>query len=285
IVAPFEVLGGGPHRPAEAHAATPPPAITPRADEPQSLATVARANAHPFQTVAGFGGAVPILLYHVIHAAPPGVPNPGLYVPVHELKHQLDWLDRHGFEAVTLDQVFKAWNDGAPIAAKPIVISFDDGYATQYRRAAPLLAAHGWPGVLNLKVDAVLQHELTEDMVTEMIAAGWEVDAHTITHPDVTTLDAAGLRQEIGGSREYLQQHFGVPVNFFCYPSGAYNDAAVAAVQAAGYLGATTTEEGLADQREPFTLSRVRIEPGDGEAGLQQKLLAAGAAAERRARR
>lgn len=270
IAAPLVTFGGGKHDVAKATFAAP-PTTAPHARD-TSLAGIAEANAHPFKRVTGLDGPVPILAYHVIHAAPPGAPNAGLFVPAGELKRELNWLDRNGYEVVTLDQVFNAFNSGAEIAAKPIVVSFDDGYLTQYRRAAPLLAAHGWPGVLNLKVNAVRQHELTEAMVKEMIAAGWEIDAHTITHPDVTTLDPAGLHREIAGSRDRLRRRFGVPVNFFCYPSGAYNDAAVAAVQAAGYVGATTIEPGLADPAEPFTLARVRIEPGDGPAGLYRKL-------------
>jgi hypothetical protein len=66
---------------------------------------------------------------------------------------------------------------------------------------------------------------------------------------------------------------FGVPVDYFCYPAGSYDDEAVAAVEDAGYSGATTTEEGLAGPRDdPFTLPRVRIEGSDGVEGLAVKL-------------
>ncbi len=97
------------------------------------------------------------------------------------------------------------------------------------------------------------------------------------THPDLATLDAATLEDEVAGSRKALQRRFDVPVNFFCYPSGSYDATTIAAVKAAGYEGATTVTSGLARPGEPYELPRIRVEPGDGADGLAAKLQAAGA--------
>ena len=74
-----------------------------------------------------------------------------------------------------------------------------------------------------------------------------------------------------------LQQRFHQPVNFFCYPSGRYDGQAIQAVRDAGYLGATTTDEGLASKTEMYTLKRIRVDGSDGVSGLMQKLQQAGA--------
>ena len=182
------------------------------------------------------------------------------------------WLARKGYTAVTLSDLFDAWYDDAEIPSKPVVLSFDDGTRDQHDTAAPILAAAGWPGVLNLKVLSLNQHELDDDMVNEMLGQGWELASHTRTHPDLAGLDPATLKTEIAGSRKALQRRFDVPVDFFCYPSGSYDQAAIDAVEAAGYRGATTTVEGLATSAAPYELARVRIEPGDGAAGLVAKL-------------
>jgi hypothetical protein len=68
-----------------------------------------------------------------------------------------------------------------------------------------------------------------------------------------------------------------VPVDDFCYPSGRYDDTVIAAVKAAGYRAATTTDPGLASRGEPYTLKRVRVNGGDGVPGLAASLAAAGA--------
>jgi peptidoglycan/xylan/chitin deacetylase (PgdA/CDA1 family) len=110
--------------------------------------------------------------------------------------------------------------------------------------------------------------------VRKLIGAGWEIDAHTLTHPDLTQVDAARLKDEVAGSRAAIRARFHVPVNFFCYPSGRYDATVVAAVQAAGYLGATTTNYGIARPGDLYTLDRVRISGSDGVKGFAAKLQA-----------
>jgi peptidoglycan/xylan/chitin deacetylase (PgdA/CDA1 family) len=114
-------------------------------------------------------------------------------------------------------------------------------------------------------------------MVNRLIKDHWEVDSHTINHLDVSQLSGAELHREVGQSREQLQQRFHVPVDFFCYPSGRYDAESIKAVQDAGYLGATTTDEGLASKDEIYTLKRIRVAGSDGVSGLEQKLDDAGA--------
>ena len=70
----------------------------------------------------------------------------------------------------------------------------------------------------------------------------------------------------MAGSRRRLRRIFHVPVHFFCYPSGRYNERVIAAVKAAGYLGATTTIEGLATPDGRYTLRRVRVNGDDSPA-------------------
>ena len=216
--------------------------------------------------------AVPILMYHVLNAPPPGTPQPELWVSREDFDAQMDWLAARGYHGVTLQQVWDAWHKGGLLPAKPIVISFDDGYHSHVTNALPVLREHGWPGVLNLQVNQTRQ-DLKPPDVRALIRAGWEVDAHTITHADLTTLDAAGLQREVAGSRQALRRAYGVPVNFFCYPAGRFDARVLAAVRAAGYLGATTVEEGWASSdQSPYELPRIRINGSDGVEGLAASL-------------
>jgi peptidoglycan/xylan/chitin deacetylase (PgdA/CDA1 family) len=216
---------------------------------------------------------VPILMYHVIADPPAGAPYPELYVPRTGFAAQVAWLAAHGYHAVTLQQVFDSWRGSRTLPSKPIVLSFDDGYLSQVRNALPLLRARHWPGVLNLEVRNLdVVWGIRPAGIRKLMRAGWEIDAHTIHHPDLTTLDAAQLREEVAGSREAIRKRFHVPVNFFCYPAGRYNAAVIAAVQAAGYLGATTTNYGLARPGELYTLARVRINGTDSISAFAQKL-------------
>lgn len=215
---------------------------------------------------------VPILMYHVIASSPAGAPNPQLFTKPLRFAAQMDYLARRGYKAVTLDQVYDAWEKDGLVPEKPIVISFDDGYRGDYTDATPILREHHWPGVLNLELGALEDGELTEAMIKEMLAAGWELDSHTISHLDLTKMKPPMLKREVAGSREILRKRFGVPVDFFCYPAGRFDPQAVAAVRAAGYLGATTTQSGLASRRSMFKLKRIRIDQSDGVRSLGEKL-------------
>jgi len=218
---------------------------------------------------------VPILMYHVLSAPPANAPYPELYVRPADFAGQTAWLAAHGYRAVTLQRVFDSWRGAATLPAKPVVLSFDDGYLSDVKTALPVLKARGWPGVLNLEVANLKPvWGIRPPGVRKLIAAGWEIDAHTLTHPDLTQVDAARLHDEVAGSRAAIRKQFHVPVNFFCYPAGRYDDAVIAAVQQAGYLGATTTNYGLARASELYTLARVRVSGTDGVNGFAAKLTA-----------
>lgn len=214
-------------------------------------------------------GRVPILEYHVLGAAPADEPYPDLYVSRPDFHTQMNWLDEYGYEAVTLEQVEAAWYHGATLPSKPVVISFDDGYRPQFTYALPELRRHGWAGVLNLKAEG---SDLYPSNVEAMLAAGWELAAHTIHHLDLTELDAAQLEEEVAGSRRILRREYGVHVKNFCYPAGRFDSTVIAAVEAAGYVGATTEISGYADRNHPYELDRFEILGSQGVAGLAADL-------------
>ena len=154
-------------------------------------------------------------------------------------------------------------------------MSFDDGYLSQYTHAKPVLRRLGWPGVLNLELRNLGPGGLTTHQIKSMLAAGWELDSHTLTHPDLTTVDATRLRTELVGSRAEIRKRFGPrTAEFFCYPAGRYDATVIAAVRAAGYRGATTVDAGLGVGSEPYTLKRVRVNAGDTPATVLARIKA-----------
>jgi peptidoglycan/xylan/chitin deacetylase (PgdA/CDA1 family) len=255
------------------HRTTPPPSSPPPAatstGAPAPRAVVPTGPRH---------APVAILMYHVVAAPPPGTPYPELWVAPGRFGQQMRALARAGYHATTLDTVWRAWHAHGSLPRHPVVISFDDGYQSQSTTARRRLHQLGWPGVLNLEVKNVgLKGGLARGEVRAMIRDGWEIDAHTVTHPDLTTLDAPGLRREIAGSRRWLHRAFGVPADFFAYPSGRYNATVEAAVRAAGYLGASTTQAGRATPAgDPFALPRVRVTPAMSPGQLVAQVRALG---------
>jgi peptidoglycan/xylan/chitin deacetylase (PgdA/CDA1 family) len=247
----------------------PPPGRSAATQRSSGESTTLVRNATPQPGWEPYTGPVPILEYHVLGAPSADAPYPELYVTRPDFLRQMDWLDSHGYEAVTLEAVEDAWYHGGALPAKPVVLSFDDGYRPQFTFALPELRKHGWPGVLNLKAEG---SDLYTSNVEAMIEAGWELAAHTIHHLDLTTLDAARLKEEVAGSREILRRQYGVPVADFCYPAGRFDETVIAAVQAAGYTGATTEIPGYATSESPDELARFEILGSTGVPGLSEDL-------------
>jgi peptidoglycan/xylan/chitin deacetylase (PgdA/CDA1 family) len=212
-------------------------------------------------------------MYHVVSAAPAGAPNPELWVSQDTFAAEMKALRKAGYYAITLRQAFDAWQHGGPLPRKPLVVSFDDGYLSQYTHARPVLRKLGWPGVLNLEWNNLGKGGVTEREVKVMLGDGWELDSHTLTHPDLTTVGDAQLRTELAQSRKDIKARFGSKnAEFFCYPAGKYDARVVAAVKAAGYRGATTVDEGLGERAEPFTLKRIRVNASDTPQTLLSRL-------------
>jgi peptidoglycan/xylan/chitin deacetylase (PgdA/CDA1 family) len=213
---------------------------------------------------------VPILEFHLIGDPPPGAPNPGLYDSPATFRAQVAWLALQGYHAVTLDALYRSWRTAGWLALprRPIVLTFDDGYPQDVSVALPVLRTRHWPAVLNLQIG-----NLVPARVRQLLEAGWELDAHTFTHPDLTQVDAARLRREVAGSRKWIQSVFGAPANFFCYPFGRYDARVVAAVRRAGYVGAETQAPGEASSTDGiYRLHRIEVLRYDGVSGLAAKL-------------
>jgi peptidoglycan/xylan/chitin deacetylase (PgdA/CDA1 family) len=202
-------------------------------------------------------------MYHVINPPYPTSPYPGLYVPKAEFAAQMQALKAAGWHAVTMDQLEANWTRGVPLGpGKPIVLTFDNGYQSQYTNAMPVLKRLGWVGVENIQLQGLppSQGGLSGGQVRGLIAAGWELDTQGISHADLITLDPAALHYQVATARQILRRRYGVPVNWFCYPSGHYNATVIAAVHAAGFVGSTTVVPGWASRSDDsYRLPRLEV--------------------------
>jgi peptidoglycan/xylan/chitin deacetylase (PgdA/CDA1 family) len=215
---------------------------------------------------------VPILMYHVIAPPPPGAPFPGLYVPAAEFAAQMQALKNAGWHAVTLDQLEAFWRKGVPLGpGKPIVLTFDNGYHSQYANALPVLQGLHWVADENIQLTGLppSQGGLTTAEVKALVAAGWELDTQGISHADLVALTPSELQAQVASARTTIQHQYGVPVNWFCYPSGHYNATVIAEVKTAGYKGSTTVIPGWASpSNDPYRLPRLRVLGGTSPSAL-----------------
>jgi peptidoglycan/xylan/chitin deacetylase (PgdA/CDA1 family) len=243
------------------------------AEDAKSLsAAVARDPAASRLPAPGRSASAAILMYHVVNPPPDGAPFPGLYVPKQEFAQQMHALYAAGFYAVTLEELWQHWHDGLALPkGEPIVISFDNGYQSQYSNALPILRRYGWKGVENIQLTGLppSQGGLSQAQIHRLIDAGWELDTQGFSHAELPALDASELHYQVAVAREAVKRRYHVAVNWFCYPSGHYNATVIAAVREAGFRGSTTVVPGWATPREdPYRLPRLRVLGGTSGEGL-----------------
>jgi peptidoglycan/xylan/chitin deacetylase (PgdA/CDA1 family) len=223
---------------------------------------------------------VPILAYHVINVAPPASSAPpSLYVPADEFNSQMNALKAAGWHPVTLDQLEDHWTRGTSLGTtKPIVLTFDGGYASQYTNALPVLKKLGWVAVENIAVTGLSPTDggLTDTQIKGLIAAGWQLGTEGPSTDKLTTADPTTIGSDLQSARQTLKSLYGVPLNWFSYPSGAYDPTITAAVQGAGFVGATTLVSGWASpQADRFRLPRLEVVGGTSASQLISQITAA----------
>ena len=263
------------------HHSSPPTASAHAGTTAHKTSTGGRSRAGSPAATAKLG--VPILVYHVINSPPPGTSSPSLYVPASEFTAQMQALKAAGWHAVTLDQLEAHWTHGASLGTtKPIVISFDTGYASQYNTALPVLRQLGWVGVENLALNSLPASEggITDSEIRALVSAGWELDSEGEGAADLTALSTSGLQYQVATARQSLHGTYGAPANWFAYPGGHYDATVMAAVKAAGYLGATTETAGWATaQDDRYALPRLTVAPGTSPSALLNSIATARSAA------
>ena len=174
---------------------------------------------------------------------------------------QMSWLAQHGFHAISFAQLVAHFKQGQPLPAKPIIISFDDGWAEQYSVAFPILKKYGLRGTFFIYTNPVEHSKyVTWAQLQEMTNAGMEIGSHAQSHPHLRAVSAAEALKELSESKAVLEKRLGKPVVVFNYPFGEFNSAVTELVKRAGYECAVTLAGGYRQRAdELFTLHRIRV--------------------------
>lgn len=208
---------------------------------------------------------VPILMYHYVSELPENADaiRKDLTVTPERFEAQLAYLREQGYTGLTLFDLYAVLRGEAELPAKPIVLTFDDGYADAYTEAFPRLQKYGFPGtffVIAYVVEGQVPGYLTWEQARAMAEAGMSIQSHSLDHVDLRERSAEFLKQQLEGSRALIEARVGQPVRFFCYPAGRYDEGTVRALERAGYWGAVTTVWGSEHTlRERYTWSRLRV--------------------------
>src|SRR5689334_16731650 len=113
-----------------------------------------------------------------------------------------------------------------------ITTSWDDGHTLDLR-VADMLDNYGMKGTFYITRD-FLEKRMSDKQI-RALASRHEIGAHTLTHPDLPDVPPEQAREEIAGSKAWLEDVTGKPVTSFAYPKGLNTPALRAMVAEAGY--------------------------------------------------
>jgi peptidoglycan/xylan/chitin deacetylase (PgdA/CDA1 family) len=214
---------------------------------------------------------VAVLSYHHVGSPLPG-PHAWLTVSPRRFEAHVRWLAARGYQGIRASD-WLAWRvRGTPLPSKPVLLTFDDGYADIGRYALPILRRYGFSATVFVVTDLLgatnqwmdgASPLLTPDAVRRWAAAGVEFGAHSRSHADLTALDAAAVLAEVQGSQAALAALLDRPVAAFAYPYGRYN-AAVVEVVRRHFALAFTSDPGCNDRwTDPHRLRRTEVRRAD----------------------
>ncbi|MDQ2706842.1 MAG: polysaccharide deacetylase family protein [Actinomycetota bacterium] len=217
-----------------------------------------------------------VLMYHCFGDAPNDPER--LFVAEQAFAAQLDWLRRHGWCALSLDEYLAAL-DGAPTPRRSYLVTIDDGHESVSRIAAPMLAEAGVPSVLfvcpSLLGDRSRWAEaypdeklITAEGLRQLTGLGMELGVHGWDHTRMVGMDEATLSRQVAQARSELENATAVRARTFAYPYGTHDDAARAAVAAAGY----ETAFAVAREHGRFAVDRVFVQSTDSLLTFRLKL-------------
>jgi peptidoglycan/xylan/chitin deacetylase (PgdA/CDA1 family) len=148
---------------------------------------------------------------------------PELYVRPSEFERQLIYLIENDFTFITFDD----W-DYLYRIERPVMITFDDGYLSNYRDIFPILLAHDVRITIFLTWNNIDPYMFSADIVREMHDSGLVTfEAHTLTHVDLTTVGAERLRREMAETNDLIEELTGRRPIALAYPAGRFNDTVI----------------------------------------------------------
>lgn len=188
--------------------------------------------------------------------------------------------DRFARQMQTLSRrttVVRAAHTG-PLGDEPFyaAITFDDAFQSVLDNAVPELLDRGFPATIFVPVDFVGKKPgwMTTSDVNDQVMTGdelrslpdlIELGSHSLSHPRLTRIDEARLREEVTASRDKLGELIGSTVSLLAFPYGDYDSRVVDACRDAGYERLFGIDPYPADPAgRDFVRGRVTVEPTDG---------------------
>ena len=184
-------------------------------------------------------------------------------------KEQITWLQKQGFEFLTIQQVYEIIDGRRKLSKKSVSIMFDDGYQDilavkewlQLQCISPFVCVLSNPDNAVKTEICPSKSLLTTEDLRVLRDDGWLIGSHSATHADFSNMPEEDARGEIIESKKELELVLGEKVNWFVYPKGYYSEMIVQFVKDAGYRMAFSMDDGnVIDALDRFTIPRIGVD-------------------------
>ena len=216
---------------------------------------------------------VPILMYHSISGAATGRFRQFTVSPA-SFAQQMAYLHQQRYTPLTVTQFVNARYQEAPVlAGRPVILTFDDGFADFFTDALPVLKRYNFTATLYITTAFIdgaswwlrRERETARRMlgwqeVSEIAGNGIECGAHTHTHPRLDMLSIHAARNEMLRSKGLLEDYLGQEISSFAYPYGYQTARLRQAAREVGFTSACAVGHAKSSLAgDPFCLARLMV--------------------------
>jgi peptidoglycan/xylan/chitin deacetylase (PgdA/CDA1 family) len=211
---------------------------------------------------------IPVLMYHEVAKKSEREPlrrrtHPDYVLPEAVFAQQMLYLADHDYHCLTACEVARAvtGQNLELLPERPIVITFDDGFAGNFEYALPILLQHNLKAAFFVTVNEIGTADMMSwEQLAGMVRAGMEIHSHLMHHVMMSELSRAEAFLELRQSREALQGHLAIPVDMLSLPNGSSHAHYVELARDAGYIGGFSSRLGYVSRdSNPFLLERVPV--------------------------
>lgn len=185
---------------------------------------------------------LPILIYHnVTTNADLVLKDPTVHIAADVLEEHLTTLINAGYNTISMSDYYAWRKNNKPLPKNPVLITFDDGYISNYELAFPLFQKYNLKATIfviasRMGADNVEFPHFSWAQAREMEKSGLvKIESHSFTHPDFSTLSYAQTVVEMRLAKFAIETNLGKECISFAYPYGKMNPASTAVAKSAGY--------------------------------------------------
>ncbi len=214
-----------------------------------SSASASAQEAESPQPAAVTSVSIPVLCYHVVSDTPSG----RYQLSLSKFREQMAYLATNGYTPLSADQYYSVMTSQSPAPNRPILLTFDDNTSDFVTNVVPVLKQYGFTATqfaVSGWVDTA--GHLSSTQLKALATEGYDVQNHTQTHQDLSTLAYAGAYDEVRSADTFITSITAKKPEFLAYPYGRYDATAQQALRDVGVKMAFTVSGGKTTPADDF---------------------------------